>query len=737
MKTPGISAFIKQYLPGSLIFTGIILLLAVCTNPTDTELRGSFKNPPLEFRMNLNHHGFPLDDAGQVQMIEEHLADGYGGFTINAPYEHYLTEKGMKATLRFAEKAKAAGMELWLYDENGYPSGNAGDLVIKENPDWESMGLFFDDTIVHGGWLKFNIPPGDPEKVMAYPMENGLVDYKSGTDLSNRVKNGLLTWQVPKGEWSIFAVTKFILYDDFQVSKKPGGSSSPHYPSLMIPEATETFLRVNHQVYADYFGMDLGKYFTSTFTDEPSLMAVPFEWHSWSVIPWQEILSATMVERYGYRPEERLVELFVDKGPAGQKARYEYFHTVADLMANNFFKPIKEWCEAHNFMSGGHLLLEETMMAHVPLYGDIMKCFREMHAPGVDILSCYPKFMPVHSPKLASSAMELVGGERVMSEPCPIMERFTLGDEPPVDKVMGHLNMLMAGGVTDFNNYLRLTRANQEEKIAINEYVGRTVMLLRGGFTVSDVGVVYPIESLWTRFTPKPLKVWDGFFTDPNVTGWDTLAGGAPEAVLVEQTFRNSSRFMFNNRWEYSYLDSKAISDAKVEGGELVHGDLRWKAILLPAVSTLPMEAWDRLLQFVESGGILISLELMPENSESSFPDRTIQADFRDLFETHENAIFLNNWTPAELQEVLSDRIEPSVQLEDDLLPLRIAHREIEGKEVFYVINDSEEIVSTTITLNANGRLEEWDPATGGIQNVTHNPDIELLPYHGKIYRSR
>ena len=142
-----------------------------------------------------------------------------------------------------------------------------------------------------------------------------------------------------------------------------------------------------------------------------------------------------------------------------------------------------------------------------------------------------------------------------MSEPCPIMERFTLGDEPPVDKVMGHLNMLMAGGVTDFNNYLRLTRASQEEKVAINEYVGRTVMLLRGGVTVADVGVVYPIESLWTRFTPEPLKVWDGFFTDPEVTGWDTLAGGAAEAVLVEQTFRNSSRFMFNNRWEYSYLD--------------------------------------------------------------------------------------------------------------------------------------------------------------------------------------
>ena len=90
----------------------------------------------------------------------------------------------MKATLRFAEKAKDAGMELWLYDENGYPSGNAGDLVISENPAWESMGLFFDDTLVSAGHLKFTIPPGTPEMAMAYEVKNGEVNYNYGMDIS-------------------------------------------------------------------------------------------------------------------------------------------------------------------------------------------------------------------------------------------------------------------------------------------------------------------------------------------------------------------------------------------------------------------------------------------------------------------------------------------------------------------------------------------------------------------------
>ncbi len=126
-------------------FNVVILLIGVisCTQSNDKELRKNFSNPPLNYRMNQNVHGIPLDESGQDSLIKAYFDNGYGGFTINVPFEHYLEDTAMKATLRFCEKARNAGMELWLYDENGYPSGNAGDLVIRENPEWEVMGLFF------------------------------------------------------------------------------------------------------------------------------------------------------------------------------------------------------------------------------------------------------------------------------------------------------------------------------------------------------------------------------------------------------------------------------------------------------------------------------------------------------------------------------------------------------------------------------------------------------------------
>ena len=281
----------SRFASGTFFFTAVVLLLALCTSEPDRALKLAFQNPPLEFRMNRNHHAFPMESAAQDSFIQVHLEDGWGGFTINSPYQHYLTEEGMKATLSFAQKAKAKGMDLWLYDENGYPSGNAGDLVINENPDWEAKGLFFDDTLVTTGSISFELPPGDIDFLAAYPVTDGKVDYSKATHLSDFLSGSVLKWTVPEGQWSIFAVSKYILYDGFQISQKPGSGAGPHYPSLMNPEVTRAFISITHDSYARYMGKDMGKYFTSTFTDEPSSMAVPFEWYSWSVLPWDETLS--------------------------------------------------------------------------------------------------------------------------------------------------------------------------------------------------------------------------------------------------------------------------------------------------------------------------------------------------------------------------------------------------------------------------------------------------------------
>ncbi len=688
--------------------------------------RKDFVNPPLGFKMNQNIHNVPMDPAGQDSLIESYLQNGYGGFASNVDFNHYLTDEGMKSFRMFSEKVKNKGMALWLYDERGYPSGNAGDLVIKTNPAWESMGLYEKDTLVESGELQYNLPPGDLVSAAAFRVSDLMTDWESKINLCTQVTKGVLIWNVPSGSWKILTVTKYRLYENFQACAKDAGKLGANYPSLMLPEVTKKFIELTHEAYRKYLGDDLGASFVSTFTDEPSLMAVPFGMFSWSVVPWIGLLSDEMQKLYGYRPEDRLEFLFLDEGEKGKEVRYHYFSTMADLIANNYFKPIKEWCREHNFKSGGHLLLEETLMAHVPLYGDAFRCFQEMDAPGIDVLSCYPALTPVHSPKLASGAAELSGATRVMCEPCPVADRIQLGGkETPADHVRGFLNIQLLGGVTDFNNYLQLSNSDEEEKNEFNTYVARIAMLLRGGHTRANIAVVYPIETLWTKWIPEPVSV----------TGWDSVAGGDTDAVNVEQSFRNVSRFLYSNRWEYAYIDSKAIIDGEIKDGKLIHGLLEWKVIILPSVNTLPLEAWKKLALFAKAGGMVISLNASPENSESHFPDEAVLEIGKEIFSGQEKSTILEAWSPSKLEQLLTKYLVKDFSLADETFPIRYCRRMIDGNDVFFLINDSEKELKTGLKFKDNKRFTEWDPATGTSRVVRGNIGLDLKAFHGKIYR--
>ena len=129
-------------------------------NMNDDALRAAFREAPLKYRLNRNAHNIPMEGPEQEDFIRATLKEGWGGFALNVPYKSYLTDEGMKGTKGFCELARAKGMDLWLYDEQGYPSGNAGDRVINENPAWECMGIFFIHADVSGGENSIEMPPG-------------------------------------------------------------------------------------------------------------------------------------------------------------------------------------------------------------------------------------------------------------------------------------------------------------------------------------------------------------------------------------------------------------------------------------------------------------------------------------------------------------------------------------------------------------------------------------------------
>lgn len=104
----------------------------------------SFKNPPSEYRT------FPfavwndkMSEEGIDRQLEDMKAQGCGGVIIHPRpglITEYLSDEWFSLYKHAVSKAESLGMEIWIYDENSYPSGFAGGHVPARMPESYDLG---------------------------------------------------------------------------------------------------------------------------------------------------------------------------------------------------------------------------------------------------------------------------------------------------------------------------------------------------------------------------------------------------------------------------------------------------------------------------------------------------------------------------------------------------------------------------------------------------------------------
>jgi hypothetical protein len=254
------------------------------------------------------------------------------------------------------------------------------------------------------------------------------------------------------------------------------------------------------------------------------------------------------------------------------------------------------------------------------------------------------------------------------------------------------------------------------------------------------VAVVYPVETLWTRFTPS--REWT-----------KDLPG---DATAVEETYRAALEALFAKRRDVAIVDSSVIGMSKPEGGLLRLGDAAWRVVVLPECDTLEIGAWETIIRFWESGGIVIALGALPANCQGQFPSPRVQAIAEEMFGREAGSktepivikqsaaasgipgvgVFLANGIESLLPSILDNFLEPDVSLADDA-PIRVTHRRIDDREVYFLINDSRASWEGPATFRAEGPGEQLDPASGTIVQIPGPRDIpvKLGPFGGMLFR--
>ena len=681
---------------------------------------GGFANPPAVSRLFKIVHHPPEEPEAQEALLAQLVDLGFGGLVVNAWGPGYLAvDENLHRLAAFVERAKAAGLILWLYDERGYPSGTAGGLTLENYPLLEVHALQAGSQTTSGDRVAVPAPPGDFVASFAWPVD-AVAKEHGPFALPVTLERGAFHATVPAGTWRCTVVTRSRLLEGYQTMQSGGWKVARPHPDLMNPEAVDRFLAVTHARYAEILGDDLGAHFFATFTDEPSTVAQSYPLRTYATLPWSPVLETLLAERYGLTLAAMLPAMISDPGPEGQLARYRYFEGVAELMARASSVAVQDWCNAHNWRSGGTCCWGAAAGAH-SLYGDLFRCLRRMDVPGITFSRASPE-LPWYTARIVSSVAALTA----RPTRCPSHRRTSAGRaqaaraasrgdprraEPPDPRRHYQLQRLLS-----------LRRAHPEETRALNAYVGRCVSQLTEGQRNAHVALLYPIETLWTRWVAEPTSIHS----------WYAIEGGAPAARRVEMAFHNTIDVLYANRIEFDIIDTRTVLDAEVGSGALQHAGMAWDTVLLPEVDTLPLPAWQQLAELTVSGGSVVAIGARPTNTDARFPAPEVAAMAEVLVYAH----FTSATDPA-LEAWLQKHAGANLGVTQPTSPLRITHRITDDAEVLFVINDSPDAHTDTLTLPLRQPIEYLDPETGTItplsgRTVTHT----FAPYGAALFRS-
>ena len=262
---------------------------------------------------------------------------GMGGFFFHARgglRTEYMSEEWFEMAQVAIDVAEREGMDVWFYDENGWPSGFAAGECLVDGfySCYLTMEVkdFFDQS--------------------AYAVFAG-----EGKDL-HRVDEA--------GENTEF----YCVYKNFNT----------HYVDVLNPALTDMFIKVCHERYYERFSKYFGNVVKGFFTDEPQYSAAGF--------PFSSISESEFEKSYGYEMRDHVIALFVDV-PDCNAFRHDYYLMTNRLFMENYTKKLYDWCADHNCMLTGHTVDEILFTGQMRWNGGVMRFYEYEHVPGVDHLS--------------------------------------------------------------------------------------------------------------------------------------------------------------------------------------------------------------------------------------------------------------------------------------------------------------------------------------------------------------
>ena len=563
-----------------------------------------FANPGKEYR------GLPfwawnakMEPQKMTKEVDTFKEMGFGGIVDHARnglQDRYMGESFLNAVAHSVEEAKEKNLDVWLYDEDRWPSGCSGGYVTENRCHRKKAMIFTFDKFDHALEKEEGIKQGRLYLLTCFDVtfsEDGyLTDYREVEE-----HDGCLRVYIDYEEDS--------LRYNYQA-----------YADVLSEDAMQRFLETTYEPYYERFGDEFGNRIKAIFTDEPQITRKEMATFSkingfkQAVLPWTTDFDDTYLAEYGERIIPKLPEVIFEL-PNGKYSvsRYRFHEHMAARFRKTFSQKIGAWCREHGIAFTGHFMLEQSLEDQAFCDEDVMRHYHDFDIPGIDILCGYHEYTTA---KQCQSVVHQDGKNEFMSELYGVtnwdadfrdyLEQGNWQAALGVNIRVPHLTWytMKGNGKRDYPACFGYQAPWAKEFPRIEDYFARVNTVTSAGTPKVSIAVLHPIESYWLVYG----------------------ANDKPKArrKARDNDFQNLCKTLLFNLQDFDYINEALLPEQyHVGSGSSAVGAMKYDVVLVPDCITIRKTTLE-ILEDMQKNGVRVifagGIPTLQDGVESSAP---------------------------------------------------------------------------------------------------------------------